>query len=186
MKRKIILIFLSFVLITALVFTGCTPARRMYDNQNRYNNVNQSNPYGRNVGYRDTGINNWSNTNIAKNDMGNYGTTNTDAIKADRIAAAVNQIKGVRNSTVVVTGSTAYVGVDFTANTTTGNRIDIKREVANKVKAIDSGINTVYVSTEVNFMDRLRNIGNGIRSGKPISTFTTELNEMVKRITPTR
>ncbi|MGB7606137.1 MAG: YhcN/YlaJ family sporulation lipoprotein [Lutisporaceae bacterium] len=185
MTKKIILIFLSFVLVTALMFTGCTPARRPNDN------LNQNNGLGNTVGYQDTGRNLGTNNNITNNNMGNYRNTNNNTLSADKVATAVEQIQGVRNATVVVTGNTAYVGVDLDNNATTGttgtigNQRDIKREIAQKVRSTVTGINTVYVSTEVGFMDRLRTVGEGIKNGRPVNAFTTELNDMVNRITPT-
>lgn len=213
MTKKIILIFLSFVLVTALIFTGCTPARRPYTSPN------QNNGLGNNVGYQDTGRNLGTNNN-----MGNYRNTNNNTLSADRAATAVERIQGVRNASVVITGNAAYVGVVLDTNTTTGttgttgirdttgttgitgttgttgttgmtgttgitrttgNQRDIKREIAQTVRATVSGINTVYVSTDTGFMDRLRTVGEGIRNGRAVNTFTTELNDMVRRITPT-
>ncbi len=200
MTKKIILIFLSFILVTALIFTGCTPARRIYDNTNQDNNLNQNNGQGNNVNYREDGINygtnygtnvgtnsrtnGLTNNNLANNNMGNYMNTNNNTLNADKVATAVKQVKGVKNATVVVTGNTAYVGVSLDNNATTVNQRDIKKEIAQRVKTTFNEINTVYISTEVGFGDRLRNIGEGIRGGRPIDAFTTELNEMVKRITP--
>lgn len=252
MTKKIILLFLSFALATALIFTGCTPARRPNTN------LNQNNGLGNTVGYQNKGTNLGTNNN-----MGNYRNTNNNTLSADRAATAVERIQGVRNATVVITGNAAYVGVVLDTNTTTGttgttgirgtagttgttgttgitgttgttgitgttgttgktgttgitgttgttgmtgttgitrttgttgttgttrtigNQRDIKREIAQTVRATVSGINTVYVSTDTGFMDRLRTVGEGIRNGRAVNTFTTELNDMVRRITPT-
>lgn len=203
MTKKVLLVVLAFTLVAAMVFTACTPARRPYDNPNQYDNMDTNrtgytgagaNPgtTGYGTGY-ETGYGNRFGTtagtypNTGNNvGYGNYRNTDENAMRADQISNVVNQIQGVENATVVVTGNTAYVGIDLSQNPRTGNERDIKREVAQVVKSAGRDINTVYVSTEVDFMDRLRNVGEGLRNGRPVDTFTTELNEMVRRITPAR
>ncbi|MDF2840176.1 MAG: hypothetical protein K0Q99_948 [Clostridia bacterium] len=129
-------------------------------------------------------------TGLNGTDFGNnvgYNTgTNTGTRQADDIARACEQVQGVENATAVVTGNTAYVGIDMDDNTRIANQRDIKNAVAQKVRAANNDINTVYVSTEADFMNRLRNVGNGMRNGNGFNTFTNELEEMVQRITPTR
>lgn len=135
-----------------------------------------------------TGLNNgmYNNqgTNVGYNIGGNTGNTNTT--QSEEIARAVEQIQGVDRATVVVTGNTAYCGISMDRNARNANERDIKRDVAQMVRTTGKDINTVYVSTEAGFMDRLRNVGNGLRNGRPVDAFTTELNEMVQRLTPNR
>jgi spore cortex protein len=244
MTKKIALIVLVFVVAVAVIFTGCTAARRpnttgqnnnttgmrtSYGNNDRgYQGTDQSGSYdnytkvGDQLGIRDwtndyrtglndgrvgnntggftpgvtglTGTNTGNNTgyntlyNTGNNNGNNTGnnTGNTDTRQADDIARACEQVQGVDNATAVVTGNTAYVGIDMETNIRNVNQSDIKREVANRVRATGNNINTVYVSAEPDFMNRLRNVGNGVRNGKGGNTFTTELNDMVQRITPAR
>jgi YhcN/YlaJ family sporulation lipoprotein len=195
MSKRILLLVLSFALVAALALTGCAPARRPYNNDNNLGqNGTPATEYRGNTGGGVTGagnnggMNNWANY---PNTGDNVGFTNNrddddDTVRAERISTAVEQIQGVENSTVVVTGNTAYVGIDLEQSPRTANERDIKREVAQMIKSQGGDINTVYVSTEVDFMDRLRNVGEGLRNGRPVDAFTTELNEMVRRITPDR
>lgn len=114
----------------------------------------------------------------------------TQMTAADNIARAVETVPGVQNATVVVSGNTAYVGINTTATglgtTGTANLTDIKRKVAQTVRNTDDNITTVYVSADANFRDRLRRVGNGVREGRPIDGFRTELTELVRRLTPER
>jgi YhcN/YlaJ family sporulation lipoprotein len=187
MAKRIALIVLVFTLAVAVIFTGCTPARRPYnttDNYNRTGITNERTNYQTypgqttNYGARDlTG--NQTNYNLG-------GNVNTNTQKSDTIARAVEQVPGVRTATAVVSGNTAYVGIGLGRTTGTTSEAGIKTAVAQKVRATDSTINTVYVSTDVTFMDRLRAVGTNIRNGRPVEAFTTELKALIQKITPTR
>jgi YhcN/YlaJ family sporulation lipoprotein len=206
MAKRIALIVLAFALAVAVVFTGCTPARRPVDPSDP-SNTGLRTDYNNNTGYRGTdqgmyyqnypnqgdnwGVRDWANnynTDMYNNNLNNNvaNRTNAGTQRADDLANVCEQVQGVEDATVVVTGNTAYVGIDLDTNTNIANERDIKNQVAQKVRASGKDINTVYVSTEVDFMDRLRNVGTGIRNGRPVDAFTTELNEMIQRITPTR
>lgn len=151
-----------------------------------------------------------NNYGVNNNDMGNnYRTGNTTGLRnttgvgnntnnyripglgtpmtqTDNIARACENVAGVENATVVVAGDTAYVGIDTDTATATTNLSDVKRRVAQTCRNTDANINTVYVSADANFMDRLRRVGNGVREGRPVDGFRTELTELVRRLTPER
>lgn len=215
MVKRVALIVLAFALMTAVIFTGCTPARRPYtpgqeNNANYGNRTNFGSDYnnytmgGDQLGIRDNGTglyNTGLNDGRIGNSMGNYNGNNpagyngntigfggnqAGGTQADTLARACEQVAGVENATVVVTGNTAYCGIDLDENTNLANERDIKNQVAQKIRATGNDINTVYVSAEADFMDRIRNVGSGLRNGRPVDAFTTELNEMVRRLSPTR
>ncbi|MDF2590794.1 MAG: putative sporulation lipoprotein YhcN/YlaJ [Clostridia bacterium] len=152
-----------------------------------YNNgtLNNGNGMGYNNG-NGLGYNNGLRNNGQGNSdaLGNNVGYNTTAQENENLVSAIEGINGVRNANVVVSGNTAYVGItlDNTANATNTN--NIKSNVAQQVKTSNRNINTVYVSTDAGFINRLRNVVNGIKGGRPISGFTNELNNMVERITP--
>lgn len=216
MAKRIALIVLAFALAAAVIFTGCTPARKPMNTNDQYNRTgttgttnNQNDPaLGNNWGTRDlsynNGLGNNGNTNgMANNNglgynntdnnlgynnnndaLGNNVRLNTTTQSADDLERTVEQVKGVKDATVVISGNTAYVGLDLDNNTNTVNNTNIKNTVTQQIRASNTNINTVYVSTETGFMDRLRDVGTGIRGGRPISGFTTELRDMVRRINP--
>lgn len=199
MSKKTAFIVLALVLALAMAFTGCTTARKPMttpaENNMAYNRTQYPNSpiIGDNWGIRD-----WNNnyrTDIYNTNMNNNGNAtrtnvnnnvNTTTTKSDTIAKACDRVQGVKNSTVVVTGNTAYVGIDTDKNTMVANERDIKKKVSDAVRAADPNINTVYVSGEMNFMNRLREVGTGLKSGRPVDAFTTELKNMVQSITPTK
>lgn len=141
------------------------------------NGLGNNNGMGTNTG---TGTNNGLGSNNATGNNVGY-TTTTQA--NDNLEGTIEQIQGVRNATVVVSGNTAYVGITLDNNTTNTN--NIKNNVAQQIRTSNRDIATVYVSTDAGFINRLRNVGNGIRGGRPLSGFTNDLNNMVQRMTPT-
>lgn len=203
MAKRIMLLVLAFSVATAIIFAGCTPARKpMYtgEQSNRtgmYGNTNNQYDPALTNNWGTRGLNNSLDKNNNKiglgknnrlgndNGMGNNINFNATTQRTGDIELICKQVQGVKDATVVISGNTAYVGLvlDKSANIT--NDTDIKNNVAQKIRLSNTGINTVYVSTETNFMQRLRNVGNGINGGRPIEGFTTELKDMIRRITPT-
>lgn len=201
MAKRVALIVLAFALVVAVVFTGCAPARRPMNTpgtqtgyRTGYGGANQNMDYRNNPDLADNwGARDWANNYAPdmynrdlNNNLGNNVNFNKTTRRADDVARTCEQVTGVENATVVVAGNTAYVGVDLDKNTGLANERDIKNAVAQKVRASGQDINTVYVSADADFMTRLRNIGAGVRNGRPVEGFTTELNNMIQRITPTR
>ncbi len=129
------------------------------------------------------------------NNSPNYALSNTGGTtEADRIARSLEQMIGVDNATVVVNGSTAYVGIDTDGDLTGrnivyGNATDlaaVKSACAQRVKTADPRIQTVYVSTDANFFERLRRVGDGVRNGGSVDGFRNELTRLIKGLTPER
>ncbi|CAK4853289.1 unnamed protein product [Aphanomyces euteiches] len=98
---------------------------------------------------------------------------------ADRIV----RLKGVKGANVLVTKHIAYVAavVNTPANQVTKALED---QIAAEVRATDPTIQHVYVSTNPEFVDRVKQYVNEARSGRPISGFFNELNQMIQRIFP--
>lgn len=129
------------------------------------------------------------------NNSANYGLNNTGRTsQASGIERAVEQMTGVRDATVVVSGNTAYVGLDTSGNMT-GQNISygnttgtsaLKQACAQRVRASNPQIQTVYVSTDANFINRLRRVGDGVNTGNPISSFRNELSDLIRGLTPER
>lgn len=129
------------------------------------------------------------------NNSANYGLNNTGRTsQASGIERAVEQMTGVRDATVVVSGNTAYVGLDTSGSmngqnisygSTTGTSA-LKQACARRVKASNPQIQTVYVSTDPNFINRLRRVGDGVNSGNPVTSFRKDLSDLVRGLIPER
>lgn len=103
---------------------------------------------------------------------------------ADRAAREAAKVPGVRRATVVISGKTAFVGLDLKANVEKTRTTAIKNEVVRRVKTAEPGIATVNVTSDPDLVARLRRIADGVKKGKPVSNFASELAEISRRIAP--
>lgn len=104
--------------------------------------------------------------------------------QATKLANAAEKVEGVKSATVVITGSTAMVGLETKSGIEAKKTEDIKTKVADEIKRADTSIKTVSITTDPNLITRLKKVAKGIKDGKPISSFTDELAEITRRITP--
>lgn len=113
----------------------------------------------------------------------------TNPAEVNRVASNLSnvaaRVPGVNGATVVIAGTTAYVGVDQKAGLEKGDTERVKRDVSNEVKKAEPRLTAVYVSSDPDTVTRLRRIAEGIAAGQPISAFDNELAEIVKRLSPT-
>jgi YhcN/YlaJ family sporulation lipoprotein len=103
---------------------------------------------------------------------------------ADRLAKVAAETPGVNRATVVLTGTTAYVGVNLEAEMEKERTEATKREVAKRVKDAEPRVERVMVTTDTDTVTRLKNIAEGVRRGEPVSAFADELKEINRRATP--
>lgn len=101
---------------------------------------------------------------------------------ADRVTREAAKVSGVRKAIAVVSGKTAYIGLDLNVKGTRDK--EVKKEVARRVKTAEPGLATVHVTSDPDLVTRLRNIADGIKKGKPVSGFSSELAEIGRRIKP--
>lgn len=104
---------------------------------------------------------------------------------ARRLAARAAKVDGVNSATVVLTGNTALVGLDIKAKLPKSRINQIKKEVAAAIKKEDTRIRDVLVSTDADMVTRLKKIAEGISKGRPASSFRDEINDIMRRLSPT-
>jgi YhcN/YlaJ family sporulation lipoprotein len=110
--------------------------------------------------------------------------TSASAI-SDKCASQAATVSGVRSATVVISANTAYCGLTLNSGVSKSRTDAIKREVATKIKQAQPSLVTVSVTSDPNLVQRLRKVADGIKAGRPVSSFTSELAEIARRITPT-
>lgn len=182
---------------------GYTGANNLTGNSN-YTGNNTAYNYGTHTGTTGTGTTGMTGTTTNYNNRtgltsGNYGTPGalTGTTNVARrpmnttrdLQALVDKVPGVRKSTVVVLGNTAYVGVDTTGTTTSKSITDLnalKAHVANTIRNADGTVSTVYVSTDADFRFRLGKVAAGVQKGTSVHSFTNELTQMTKNLVPQR
>jgi len=156
--KKFAILILSLLVMSLLIFSGCSTARKPVPNQTTPNQ-------------------NQTNNDISQADQ-------VGKAKAARIAREADQVNGVKMSTVVVSGTKAYIGLDINANIEKNQTKAVEDAVIKKIKGVEPSINTVYVSSDVDWVTRVKKVSQGISAGKPVSSFTRELGEIGRRITP--
>lgn len=110
-------------------------------------------------------------------------TQSSDDQRVQPVVQKVEQeVKEINSATVIIAGNQAWIGIDAKANAEISDQT--KEKIANVAKEADKGIQTVYVTADIDTVTRLRNIANDIATGKPISGFLNELAEIGNRISP--
>ncbi len=151
-------IFLTSVLIAASL-AGCTADRNA--NPNAYGT--NANNYGMNntnrvLTYDQDGYNGFRNANpnmrIGSRTDVNYGT------ETRRMATAAARVRGVDDATVVITGGTAFVGLDIQSEYR-GNPQQVEREVHRIVSRMMPRYD-IRVTSDRGTLRQLRNLGGGL------------------------
>lgn len=153
----------------------------------------------------DDGDNNNNNNN--NNDNNKYDVSDKAADKITK------QVKGIDSAYVVTTDNNAYVAADFDDNMdnngtnnngtngtngtnnngTTGNNNagnddelsdDVKQKITDIVKSIDGDIDHVYVSTNPDFLDSVKDYADQADSGEPIKGLFDQMGDMIERVFP--
>lgn len=185
MKKWIILIV---TLIFSLQLTGC--AKKMDDDVATHRvNVNNSNHVGPAISSADTSDpeldrnrNNNRITNV-RNDK-NVGHNQTTTRLADRAADKVTHLSEVDNATVIVNDNNAYVAAKLDHSSRNKLTSDIKDKITRTVKSVDGDIDNVYISVNPDFFDHMKRYSEDIRTGRPISGFTDEFSDTIRKIFP--
>lgn len=189
---------ISLIAILALVISfgliGCArnPARPNTQNDNQLNrNMNfagDGTDMNRNMG---TGLNNRNLTDNILDRTPNQTapnrtlTNNRGTDPADKIANKIEELDEIKNVAVAISGNRCLVGVTTTDNVEGNVTTTLKNRIENIVKESDNNIKTVHVTASPDLYSRIENIGNGIREGRPLSGFASEIEEIIRRITPT-
>ncbi|RIW29047.1 YhcN/YlaJ family sporulation lipoprotein [Bacillus salacetis] len=149
------------------------------------NGADDNNLQTRNVGYNNGNdgnyMNNGDNGMLDGNGDNNGQQTMEEAEKA---ASKVNELKEVRDANVIVTENNAFVAVVMEDNAKGEVTKDIEQKVAKAVKDTDKDINNVYVSSNPDFVKRMKDYGNDLQNGKPVKGLFEEFSEMTRRVFP--
>ena len=191
MKNKNILLVVSIMLMISVFAIGCTPAERPVPettpNQQNMNNNNRTTTDNTVPRSNDTTNNTTlDNNNMNTNDrMDQTNGTNGDlSTRADKIENAVTKLDEVNSATVVITENTALIGINMTSGTKGSLNTEIKKKVEDAVKNADKEIDRVSVTADPDLFTRIENVAEDIASGKPLSGFGQEIEEIIRRITP--
>ncbi len=111
-------------------------------------------------------------------------TTNNAGGRAKEIANEIAKEKNIESASCVVTGNTALVGLQFDEQYKGKVTDAIKKSVEKRVKKIEPSIDEVVVTADPDLLSRIKTMASDIEKGKPLSGFTNEIEEIIRRINP--
>lgn len=103
---------------------------------------------------------------------------------AKRLATSAEKIDGVKSATVVVSDSTAFIGLETNPDVEASETNKIKSKVTKKLKDEDKSLKDVSITTDPNLITRLKKVAKGVENGKPLSSFSKEIEEITRRMMP--
>lgn len=181
------------VLSLGVLATGCSSDTRKPNNENVPHmregmDVDQDNDLtgDRNIrkGTVEPGSDGLRSDDLDDNDLVRIEDNESMTKRSKSISEKLSKLDGINNPNVVITGKTALVGVDLATNTEDSKTTELKNMVQSKVKEIDSDIDNVVVTSDMDLTKRIKNVGKDIEDGKPISGLLEEIEEVMRRITP--
>jgi len=107
-----------------------------------------------------------------------------DTARAQHITSEINQVNGVQKAMVVVAGRNAYVGLDVKPGLKEEQVHELENIVADQIKGTEEAINTVYVSSDPDFVSRIQKVSQGIAKGDSVTRYADELSDLGRRIKP--
>jgi len=132
---------------------------------NRLNNPNTNN------GVLDNNVNNTQP--LGTNNMGNNMTDNTGVLVM--VGLTLNNTNTGRNTSTIG-------NMGNTNNTNNMSRMNIKKEVATRLKASDNRISQVLVTTNANLIKRINNVAQGLIRGTPVNNFRDDINDLTTQL----
>jgi len=96
-----------------------------------------------------------------------------------KLTDAVNTVRDVKRSTVLVIGTSAYAGLDINAGVE-GARLQALRErVETVIKETEPRIRTVWTAVHPATFRRIDRVRAAIRAGKPASAYASDLRSII-------
>ncbi len=102
---------------------------------------------------------------------------------AGSVEQKINLLSEIESSRVVVTGSTALVGVTFASQYQGEMTSRIRDLVASEVQQADPAIKTVAVTSEKEDVDKINDIADRMAKGTPESELEPEIDTIVRNVT---
>lgn len=109
-----------------------------------------------------------------------------DTKRADNIANRIDELDGVDEATVIVSGVTAYVGIDMDKDIEGEMTDELKQKVIDTAQSADKVLTRVYVTADADTVQRLRNYAKDIERGQPATGLIRQIEELFRRPAPTR
>lgn len=126
----------------------------------------------------------YMNQNQALDQNGNGNMNKAEKLStADHLEKIASQVDGVKSAHAVMVGNAAVVGINVDGKLDRSRVGTIKYSVAEALNKDPHGANAL-VTADVDLTNRLAEVGNSIRQGKPIKGMADELADIIGRIVP--
>lgn len=102
---------------------------------------------------------------------------------AKQSATEASKVNGVNDATAVVAAKRIYIGLDVGANMSQEQVSALEKRVLDRVKKMQPDY-TVVVTSDGDTVTRIKNVAQGIGQGKPLSSFTNEIQDIDNRMKP--
>ncbi|RKD34288.1 YhcN/YlaJ family sporulation lipoprotein [Thermohalobacter berrensis] len=193
---KIVSLLTLLFIVFTLLFVGCRPAERPnLPNEEQPGEVDRGND-GDIDDDGDTDLDNDMNNDMDEDldrdmDRNMNRDINRDmnddlSMRAENIADSLVDIPGIDDATVVISENTALVGVQYVNGRNNGFTATMNERVEDTVRRVDRRINNVVVTADPNLFEQIDDIATGINRGRPMTGFTQEIQDILRRIQPTR
>ncbi|MGD6848161.1 YhcN/YlaJ family sporulation lipoprotein [Rossellomorea aquimaris] len=176
MKKYLLISLLGFLFMG--IATGCGMGNDMNEEGQEMNNRNLEK-----VNYK----NDQANRDYVNNrEYVNDGTMRENYSLAEKAANKVASLNEVKSAYVLTTDQNAYVAAVLEDKMNGKVSKDLEKKISDQVKSQNGNIDNVYISTNPDFTDRMRDYANKAENGKPIEGMGEEMADMLKRIFPNR
>ncbi|EEL49407.1 YhcN/YlaJ family sporulation lipoprotein [Bacillus mycoides] len=164
----------SIIFLAMISLFGCAGKQKEKALDNRENNGVQNVKYEGN------------NTDLqrVRNDTNDVTNNETQLHIADKAADRIVKLDEIDKANVIVTNRNAYVAVVLRENVKGEITKQLEEKVADQVRATDPDIRHVFVSSNPDFVDRMRDYADKINAGKPVTGLFEEFTETVRRVFP--
>ncbi|MCA1053935.1 YhcN/YlaJ family sporulation lipoprotein [Rossellomorea aquimaris] len=176
--KKYLIVSLMGVMISGIA-TGCGTADN--DNMNEQGmNTKYDNGALERVGYNRDRTDNYMNMN----DTGTRDSVRENYSLSEEAANNVADLKEVSKAYVLTTPRNAYVAAVMENGKNGDISQQLEDKIAKQVRKADAGLDNVYVSTNPDFIERMRGYADKAENGKPLKGLGEELSTTIKRVFP--
>ncbi|HLR34846.1 MAG TPA: YhcN/YlaJ family sporulation lipoprotein [Tissierellales bacterium] len=134
----------------------------------------------------DLDLNNRDGRNDGNDDLTDNNDITNMKDRHNRIVKKCTDLKDIEDAAVVISGKTALVGIDLDEDVEGEMTNELKRKVVKIVKDTDRNIENVGVSADPDIWKRIVSMADDIEDGKPLSGFANEIEEIFRRIAPSK
>ena len=192
MKINALLIVATVVLVLSLMLTGCMNSTTRNVNPSMTNAPDYMPGNNGNVNGDVVPVNPTSPSATANNDGNTSGATSGALTPFDwangaaQIESAISRISEISESRVVVTDSTALVGVKFDSVYKGQLTERLRQLVAAEVMKADPSIQTVAVTSEAGDVQKVYALSDQIRNGRTADELSDSIHAIVRNATTMR